>query len=307
MTAFYNEIDPYCAQWLRNLMGAGLIPEGVVDERDIRAIQPDELRGYDQVHLFAGIGGWAHACRLAGWPDDRPIWTGSCPCQPFSVAGRGAGEEDGRHLWPAFFGLIREVRPSLVVGEQVASKAALAWLDGVCDDMEGAGYAVRAADICAASVGAPHVRQRLWWVADSNGGRWPQGVKSPATLGSWHTAAADDLDGVWLANAAGAGLEGDGFGSCQAAGAGIPDQFDGRGESGPGYVIPGAPHGFWRDADWLSCRDGRWRPARPGSFPLAYGVPHRVAKLRAIGNAIVPQVAAEILGVVMEALDGVRS
>jgi DNA (cytosine-5)-methyltransferase 1 len=130
MRAYYNEIDPYAAQWLRNLIDAGHIAPGDVDERSIVDVQPDDLRGYTQCHFFAGIGGWSLALRLAGWPDDdRPVWTGSCPCQPFSAAGAQRGSDDERHLWPAFFRLIGERRPAVVFGEQVAGAAGLAWLD----------------------------------------------------------------------------------------------------------------------------------------------------------------------------------
>ena len=165
MTAYYNENDPHCAEWLRNLIKAGEIAPGDVDERDVRDVTPAELMGYTQCHFFAGIGGWSRALRLAGWPDDRPVWTGSCPCQSFSAAGRGGGFADERHLWPYWFHLIRVVRPPVIFGEQVASKAALEWLDLVSDDLEGEGYAVGSADLCAASVGAFHIRQRLWFVA----------------------------------------------------------------------------------------------------------------------------------------------
>ena len=113
-------------------------------------------------HFFAGIGVWSYALRLAGWPDNRPVWTGSCPCQPFSSAGKGAGFTDERHLWPEFFRLIRECRPATVFGEQVASKDGLAWLDLVQNSLESAGYACGALDTCAAGVGAPHIRQRLY-------------------------------------------------------------------------------------------------------------------------------------------------
>lgn len=162
---YYNEHDPKAAAWLRELIRSGQIPPGDVDERSITEIKPHELSGYIQHHFFAGIGGWSLALQLAGWPATRPVWTGSCPCQPFSDAGKGLGEADPRHLWPTFFGLIRECRPPVVFGEQVASAAGLGWLDGVCADLEGAGYAVGAADLCAAGVGAPHIRQRLYWVA----------------------------------------------------------------------------------------------------------------------------------------------
>lgn len=168
--AYYNEIDAYAAQWLRNLIAAGHIAAGDVDERSIVDVRSDDLRGYTQCHFFAGIGGWSYALRLAGWSDDRPVWTGSCPCQPFSAAGKQRGSDDERHLWPAFFRLIGERRPAAVFGEQVAGAAGLAWLDHVCADLEGAGCAAAAADLCAASVGAPHIRQRLYWVANAE--RW---------------------------------------------------------------------------------------------------------------------------------------
>jgi DNA (cytosine-5)-methyltransferase 1 len=171
MTAYYNEIDPYAAQWLRNLIAAGHIAPGDVDERSIEDVKPVELVGYTQCHFFAGIGVWSHALRSAGWADDRPVWTGSCPCQPFSAAGKGGGEADERHLWPAFFHLIQHAKPRdvPVFGEQVASKPGLAWLDLVHADLEGQGYAVGAIDLCAAGVGAPHIRQRSFFVADANG------------------------------------------------------------------------------------------------------------------------------------------
>jgi DNA (cytosine-5)-methyltransferase 1 len=152
MTAYYNEHDPHAAAWLRNLIAAGLIAPGVVDERDIRDVLPSELRGYTQCHFFAGIGVWSYALRQAGWPDDRPVWTGSCPCQPFSTSGRGGGFTDERHLWPHWHHLIRECHPRVVFGEQVASADGLAWLDLVSADMEGEGYAFWPVDMCAAGV-----------------------------------------------------------------------------------------------------------------------------------------------------------
>ncbi|WP_220709009.1 DNA cytosine methyltransferase, partial [Citrobacter portucalensis] len=127
--AYYNEIDPFAAQWLRNLIAGGHIAPGEVDERSIEDVTPDDLRGFTQCHFFAGIGAWSHSLRLAGWPDDKPVWTGSCPCQPFSAAGKGDGFADERHLWPHFFHLISEHRPQHVFGEQVASGNANTWFD----------------------------------------------------------------------------------------------------------------------------------------------------------------------------------
>lgn len=166
--AYYNEHDPFAAAWLRELIKEGLIADGYVDERDIRDVTADDLRGFTQCHFFAGIGGWPYALRLAGWPDSRPVWTGSCPCQPFSTAGKRAGAADERHLWPSFHWLIRQSRPLTVFGEQVESKDGRAWLAVVQADLEGSGYRVGAVAAPAAGFGAPHARHRLYWVAESN-------------------------------------------------------------------------------------------------------------------------------------------
>jgi DNA (cytosine-5)-methyltransferase 1 len=171
MSAYYNENDRHAAAWLRALMSEGLIAEGVVDERSIKDVPPNDLRGFDQCHFFAGIGGWSRALRLAGWPDDRPVWTGSCPCQSFSNLGKQLGFSDPRHLWPEMFRLIAERRPAAFFGEQVADAIRFGWLDLVAGDLERADYAVGAAVFPAAAVGAPHQRDRLYFVADSHGFR----------------------------------------------------------------------------------------------------------------------------------------
>ncbi|EJX6942985.1 DNA cytosine methyltransferase, partial [Listeria monocytogenes] len=167
MTAYYNEIDPFAAQWLRNLIDAGHIAPGVVDTRSIEDVTANDLKGFTQCHFFAGIGVWSYALRRAGWPDDRPVWTGSCPCQPFSACGKRQGKDDERHLFPTWFRLISECRPNVIFGEQVASKDGLGWLDDVRDHLERAEYAFAGFDLCAAGFGAPHIRQRLFWVADA--------------------------------------------------------------------------------------------------------------------------------------------
>ena len=165
MKAFYNDTDDFVCAWLSNLMDDGLITAGKIDDRSILDVSPDDLEGYERVHFFAGIGGWELALQYAGWEGE--VWTGSCPCQPLSGAGLRKGHADERHLWPAFQSLIAECKPPVCFGEQVASKDGREWLAGVRADLESMGYACGAADLPAASVGAPHIRARLWWVADA--------------------------------------------------------------------------------------------------------------------------------------------
>ncbi len=171
MTAYYNEIDPFAVAWLRELIREGVIADGIVDDRSIEIVEPRDLDGFTQCHFFAGIGVWSYALRRAGWPDDRPVWTGSCPCQPFSAAGKGEGFADPRHLWPAWFRLARVHRPVTVLGEQVSSAIRNHWLDLVSADMEAEGYAVGSVVFGSHSVGAPHQRQRVYFVADRQSGR----------------------------------------------------------------------------------------------------------------------------------------
>ena len=139
MKAYYNEIEPFAAAWLKELIAKGQLPDGDIDTRSIEDVQPGDLAGYSDCHFFAGIGGWAYALRLAG-VEGRGIWTGSCPCQPFSVAGKGKGTDDERHLWPEFYRLISQCQPAKVFGEQVASPLGRSWLASVFADLEDVGY-----------------------------------------------------------------------------------------------------------------------------------------------------------------------
>ncbi len=221
--AYYNEFDKPTAAWLRELIRAGLIMDGEVDERSITEVSAADLVGFERVHMFADIGGWDYALRLAGWPDDLPVWTGSCPCPPFSSAGKKkscptcggrpipcprrtgfficvecehAWHADGRHLWPEFWRLIRDGNPSVVFGEQVASEDGRIWLAGVRGSLEILGRAVGAADMCSAGASAPNLRQRIWWVAESAGERpGPSGaeVEEPEC---WRGQPRREGDGV---------------------------------------------------------------------------------------------------------------
>jgi DNA (cytosine-5)-methyltransferase 1 len=168
---YYNEWDSFAAAWLKELIKDGIIPDGEVDSRSIADVEPSDLKGFTQCHFFAGIGGWSRALQLAGWSSDRPVWTGSPPCQSFSTAGKGKGKDDARHLWPVFFNLIRECQPPTVFGEQVAAAIRFGWLDDLQTDFEREGYASAAAVLPAGGIGAPHKRDRLFFVANSHSER----------------------------------------------------------------------------------------------------------------------------------------
>ena len=333
MAVYYNDADPAACAWLRELIAVGLLPAGEVDERSILDVEPADLRGFAQCHFFAGIGGWPYALRLAGVAEDLSVWTGSPPCQPFSQAGQRKGQDDDRHLAPAFLWLVAACRPELVFGEQVASAAVLgpvgrksraavegpagwAWFDALAADLEAASYAVAAADLPAAGIGAPHIRQRLFFGA--------------VALGPTHGGLGHGL---------GAGLQGwigmSGRSDQRAAGpsglaGGLADSDGGLARDGAiqrrrqhrcepqdgeaGGLVEGADpagtgttDGVWRDPDWLLCRDDRWRPVEPGTFPLADGVSGRMGLLRGYGNAIVPPLAAEFVTAFLECLsEGLR-
>ena len=300
---YYNEIDPYAAQWLRNLIAAGHIASGVVDERSICDVDSADLADFTQCHFFAGIGVWSLALRRAGWPDDRPVWTGSCPCQPFSAAGKRDGFSDERHLWPHLFRLIAQRRPPIVFGEQVASRDGLEWLDLVQADLEGADYASAAVDICAAGVGAPHIRQRLYWVADADDarleGRFAVRQRADECAAGPH-GMADRVANTESQRKAANELRRDSGERQQLEGAGARRNSCDDGRDVAQQPAAGPTNGHWADADWLHCRDGKWRPVEPGTFPLAHGATARVGRLRAYGNAIVPQVAEAVIRAYMQ-------
>ena len=343
MTAYYNEIDPYAAQWLRNLIKAGHIADGEVDTRSIIDVRPDDLREFTQCHFFAGIAGWSYALRLAGWPDDRQIWTGSCPCQPFSVAGQGKGFDDDRHLWPDFFRLIRSCRPQVIMGEQVAGTAGYSWLDGVRSDLEGEDYSCEGVDIPACSANAPHIRQRLFWISVDNAKSVGQEHREPRCRNEGaneiHQRRQEEIGaGCSLRNMANSesnrrehgifkstdGHEGNEppWSGRQFADNSISNMANS--ESGRWRVQQpknnwqasrkinassdnsasndGSAHydGHWSNAVWVNGADGKKRRTQPGICLLADGIPARVGKLRAYGNAIVPQIAAEVISSFMD-------
>jgi len=393
MTAYYNEHDPKAAAWLRELIKAGAIAPGDVDERSIVDVSASDVRGYTQCHWFAGVGVWSYSLRRAGWRDDQRVWSASLPCQPFSAAGKGLGFDDERHLWPVFYDLLRQSDVPACFGEQVASKAVNDWLDVVLTDLEALEFIVGAIAFPSAGVGAPHIRDRTYWVADAGGlalassqrregqrlhvregqprfdlsevGRCSevdgladansrqrdgqpvvQGLERDGADTGWSEGRGESesrSELLGLADANHARLEGrsgvpERTGQCVAGplgmGSGVADaesqrrdggqdttgprgraciEADGPADSVDGGGRPGPVNGFWRDADWLFCRDGKWRPLESGTQPLVNGTPgdlgsvcadkypgSRQTRLKGYGNAVNAEAARVWIETCME-------
>lgn len=319
--AYYNEIDKPTAAWLRELIKQDLIAPGDVDERSIVDVRASDLRPYNQCHFFAGIGGWSFALRLAGWPDDQHVWTGSCPCQPFSQAGKGKGTADPRHLWPEFARLIQDGKPAICFGEQVASADGRIWFTGVRADLEALGHAVGCADLCAAGIGAPHIRQRLYWLSVARcelrqtRGNYSQreetiGITETDQFerlcevdglgGSNNTKQRTDYRTVWQEGRNHAC--GDGSSPWLGNNNKRPQRRPVLSEC-PNKMSPWKTSMAWGQYDIVTAENGDKRRIECGTSPLAARIPSHVVECRGYGNSIVPQLACEFIKASVEAIE----
>ena len=187
------------------------------------------------------------------------IITGGYPCQPFSVAGRQQGEKDPRHVWPEMFRLIQELRPSWVIGENVAGHIKLG-LDTVLENLESEGYSARTFSISASSIGANHKRERIWIVANSE------------SIGSH---GREDREHIEQRNT----------------------ERKARGESSyVSYTDYERLEGLWEKH---KLREGKkeeqiswngWWEIEPDVGRVAHGVPKRGDRLKCLGNSLVPMI-----------------
>lgn len=272
----------------------------------------DTDRSLTHLSLFSGIGGLDLAAEWAGfqtvgqcefsdyptkvlekhWPD-VPRWrdirtltkesfyertgrrtvdviSGGFPCQPFSVAGKQRGKEDERYLWPEMLRVIRELRPHCVVGENVPGIIRIA-AGQVVKDLEQAGYHVVVLNFEAAAVGAWHRRSRVFFVASDD----PDvaDTDSPGFKGNQQPGAPDAAEDERKCPS---------YGAACKCGEALHDplcvgfQRIKRGEKSPELA------------------DGRCWAAEPGVGRVAHGIPHRVDRLKCLGNAVVPQQAYPI-------------
>ena len=284
MAAYYNEIDPFNVEWLRWLIKNKAIADGDVDDRSIEEVTAADLKRYRQCHFFAGIGVWSYALRSAGWRDDREVWSGSCPCQSFSLAGERKGFDDKRNLWPHWIRLIRKRKPAVVFGEQVSSAVKYGWIDVVQADLEASRYAVGKAVLGAACVGAPIIRQRLYFLARRiDGGRVDRlGGTGSARLERHPGNVTQGSKSGWIGARQRRSFSDSGF------------------TAGDEETFP--LKGFWRDADWIRCTDGLFRSVEPTTFPMAARTPSHMGCLRGYGNAINAETAKAFIGTCMEIL-----
>ena len=268
------------------------------------------------------------------------IITGGFPCQPFSVAGKQAGTDDDRHLWPVMFRIIQEFTPRWVIGENVKGLTNIqdgVVFETVCTDLEGAGYEVRTFNIPAAGVGAPHRRERIWIVAHAKCFNESEPIgrsdETQSRIQEEHrqndsaTGKFSRTGSVWGTNNGHEDME-DSRRTLQQGtelreknedevGEGYANQHQRSGSSSESNVANTESSN--RHDDEAVTRDGEsstqeifgngssvsgestWWHTEPDVGRVAYGVPGRVYRLKGLGNSIIPKIAEEIGRAIIQA------
>ncbi len=283
-TVAFCEIDSFCTKVLNK--NWPIIPV----YKDIKELTYEKLKA-------DGIG-----------PID--IITGGYPCQPFSQAGRKKGEEDPRHLWPEYFRLIKECRPTWVIGENVSGHIKLG-LDSVLADLESEGYAVRTFSISAASIGSNHKRERVWVVAHTRQpGRRIESSRNTKSLGR-----GSFEETKWSTNTNKAS------GSSERTTT-VADTKSERTRKNDERVWERSSRASRRETTTIpntnSDREKRnqsknrqgsgseqnnWWNIEPDVGRVAHGIPDRTHRLRALGNSVVPHIPYYLAQSILESID----
>jgi DNA (cytosine-5)-methyltransferase 1 len=314
---YYNEFDKDMALWIKQLIKEKLIPYGDVDTRDIKEVEPNDIKNYTQCHFFAGIAGWPLALKLAQWPEDKEVWTGSCPCQPFSSAGKQKGNLDERHLWPEFMRLIKQCKPKRIFGEQVERAIKFNWLDGISSDLETENYSVGSIVFGAHSVGSPHIRKRLYWLAHSKYNGCNQSKETTSKQNQ------DREDGRIYSRSV--GRMGDTIIERLEGHSGNVNEINKqrRNEEKQNRSTSKTSCDMWKDSTTIKCGDGKTRRIKSSIAPLVNGISKRMVqssnrittidydncqnnrqlRITGYGNAIVPQCASEFIKIYLEMIN----
>jgi len=221
--------------------------------------------------------------------DSIDIITGGYPCQPFSIAGRQKGEQDSRHLWPEYFRLVKELRPTWVIGENVSGHIKLG-LDTVIEDLESEDYAVRPFSISASSIGANHQRERIWILAHSRRSQWPRAELRGENENETRKENANQFERSSSASEVDVADTNDER---------LQRQWQSRNQFTPRF-----------NSSRESSEEGQrtvgqgWWESEPNMGRVAHGIPKRVDRLKSLGNSLVPQIPYYIGKTILEVMNG---